>query len=270
MKTSLILFLISVSCAFAKPLKVITSTTDLAWAAREIGKDKVDVTALLAGTENPHYVDTIPEYIRLASEADVVCIIGLELEVGWMPKVLARSGNAQVQPGGKGYCETGKAVTVLEKPTGPVDRSMGDIHVAGNPHFWLSPKSLTEGSQEVLKAFVRVDPAHSKEFEANYKALSTKLEALHKTNQAKLKPYLAALKGPAIIEYHKEFSYFFYAYEIQSLGSIEEKPGVPPSAGRIAEVALTAKSQGIKGLVPSIFSLPSVTPSPSEIGRAHV
>ncbi len=241
-----ILFTLSSLLQAADKIKVITSTTDLAWAAQEIGKDFVEVKPLLKGTENPHYVDTIPEFIRLVADAQVVCIIGLELEIGWMPKVLARSGNSQVQQGGKGYCETGKGVTVLEKPAGPVDRSMGDVHPMGNPHFWLSPKSFTEGAGQITEVLVRVDPTHSSEFQNNYKALAKKLEDLQKKNKARLAPLLAKLSGPPLVEYHKEFSYFFNAYGITSFGSIEEKPGVPPSAGRIAEISTSAKAAGVK------------------------
>src|SRR5688572_32323439 len=93
--------------AIAAPMKVVTSTTDLAWVAREIGGQLVEVTSLLKGHENPHFVDAVPEFIRLAADASVVCQIGLDLEIGWMPKVLAKTGKSSVQPGGRGYCEVG-------------------------------------------------------------------------------------------------------------------------------------------------------------------
>lgn len=227
-------------------VKVITSLTDLAWAAKQVGGEHVDVKPLLNGTENPHYVDTVPEFIRLVADAQVVCIAGLQLEIGWMPKVLSRSGNAQVQPGGKGYCDTGRAVSVLEKPEGHVDRSMGDIHPAGNPHFWLSPKALAEGAKEIAGAFSRVDPAHTGDYQKGLAALTKQLDELQARNKAKLAPIAAKFQGPFVIEYHKEFSYFDEAYGLRCMGTIEEKPGIPPSAGRIAEISLAAKSAGIK------------------------
>ncbi len=228
------------------PQKVVTTLTDLAWAARVIGKKHVEVTALLSGSENPHYVDTIPDFIRLVADASVVCIAGLDLEIGWMPKVLSRSGNAQVQPGGKGYCDTGSGVSVLDRPTGKVDRSMGDIHPMGNPHFWLSPKWLLEASTVIRDTLIKIDPAHTADYQNGYRELSEKLEALIATNREKLNKAFPKRQGPVVMEYHKEFSYFFDVYSLNSMGSIEEKPGVPPSAGRIAEVALAAKSAGIK------------------------
>lgn len=244
---SLFLLALAATISFAdSKIKVVTTTTDLAWAVREIGGDLVEVNSLLTGTENPHFVDTVPEFIRLVGEAQIVCIIGMDLEVGWIPKVLSRSGNGQVQPGGKGYCDTGSAITALEKPTGPIDRSMGDIHPAGNPHFWLNPKALGEAAGPIRDALIRVDPARLNVYTKNHKALVKTLEELLFKNRAKLAAALSKIAGPAVIEYHKEFTYLFDAYGIKSFGSIEEKPGIPPSAGRIAEVALTAKAAGVR------------------------
>lgn len=227
-------------------VRVVTSTTDLGWAVKEIGGDKVDVRALLRGTENPHFVDAIPEFIRQAAEAQLAVVVGLDLEIGWMPKVLARSGNARVQPGGDGYIETGKGVAVLEKPVGEVNRSMGDIHPAGNPHFWLSPTVYAQAVRPVVDALIRTDPANAEEYRKRYELFSQNMDKLKARSELRLKPLVAHIKGPVIIEYHREFAYFLSAYGISSLGSIEEKPGVSPSAGRLAEVALSAKAHGVK------------------------
>jgi zinc/manganese transport system substrate-binding protein len=233
----------------AGKLSVVTTIPEFAWAASEIGGPLVETHALLNGTENPHFVDAVPEFTRLAAEADVVCVAGLDLEVGYMPPVLSRSGNAQVQPGGKGYCEVGHAVDVLEKPTGPVDRSMGDVHPSGNPHFWLSPKALSDGSREIAATLTRVDPSHGAEYQKGLEAFQAKLTKLSEDVTARLKPLLdlQSKSGgkPVLIEYHKEFSYFLAQYGLKSLGSIEEKPGVPPSAGRLGQVATDAKAAGI-------------------------
>lgn len=225
-----------------KPVRVVTSLTDLAWAVKEIGGARVDVSPLLKGTENPHYVDTVPDFIRLVSEAEVVCVVGLELEIGWIPKVLARSGNAQVQPGGKGFCETGKAISVLEKPTGPVDRSMGDVHPAGNPHFWLSPLRLADATSVIAETLSNVDPEGASAYAAGALRLKKKLVALAEAGRKKI----AQKKPGALMEYHREFAYLLDTYGLKSLGSVEEKPGVAPSAGRLAEAATGAKAAGVK------------------------
>lgn len=232
--------------AVATPLQMVTSTTDLAWAAKQIGGSHVEVRALLKGTENPHFVDAVPEFIRLTSEAQVACIVGLDLEVGWIPKVLSRSMNAQVQPGGKGYCEAGKAIQVLERPGGDVDRSMGDVHPSGNPHFWLSPSHLAQASKILYETLVGVDPQHLADYKAGLQKLTAQLDEHLRRNRQKLKPILSGDAAPVLMEYHKEFAYFLDAYGLKSYGSLEEKPGVSPSAGRLAEVSVAAKASGVR------------------------
>jgi zinc/manganese transport system substrate-binding protein len=224
-------------------LKVVTTLPDLAFAASRVGGTQVEVRSLLKGRENPHFSDAVPDYIRTVANADVVCLVGLDLEVGWLPKVLARSGNAKVQTGGKGYCELGTQIEVLERPTGSLDRSMGDVHPGGNPHFWLSPIHLAQGAQAMSRIFSSLDPDHSAEYESNLKKFRQEMESLVTEGKKLLGALIAE---PMVMEYHREFSYFFWAYGLRSFGTIEEKPGVPPSAGRLAEVALSARDAKIK------------------------
>lgn len=252
-KTTVLLVLAAIfsteSAEGSDKINVVTSVPDLAWVAAEIGGERVAAKPLLRGTENPHFVDAVPEFIRLVAEADIVCIVGLDLEVGYMPAVLARSGNAQVQPGGKGYCEAGKAVAVLERPTGPVDRSMGDVHPTGNPHFYLGPKALAEGAKEIAAALERVDPTNAAVYKKGLAAFAANIEALEREVAAQLKPLRDAQEKagkPVLLEYHKEFAYFLEEYGLKSFGSIEEKPGVPPSAGHLGEIAGAAKAAGVR------------------------
>lgn len=232
-------------------LRVITSTTDLAALVQAVGGSHVEVSSLLKGTENPHYVDAVPDFIRQVAEAQVVCQVGLDLEVGWMPRVLARSGNAKVQPGGQGFCEVGKNIEVLEKPVGPVDRSGGDIHPSGNPHFWTSPRRLAQAVPEVVTVLSRVDAAHATEYAKNGADVVNALNDLQKKDKAELSAFSS---GPVAIEYHKEFTYFLQDNGLKSMGSVEEKPGVPPSMGRIGEVATAAKNSGVRFLLAASYS----------------
>ena len=225
-------------------LHVVTTTQDLAWVAREIGGARVEVQSLLQGSENPHYANATPEFIRRAANADVLCAVGLELEVGWLPKVLARSGNAKVQPGGSGFCEAGKVVETLEKPSSPITRAMGDVHPQGNPHFWLSPVALSQAAGEIGQALTRADPSGEKVYTEGLKNLKSKLEKMLEENRKKIAIFLK--ENHPLIEYHREFVYFTHAYGLRSIGSIEEKPGVPPSAGRIAQIARESKDAGVR------------------------
>ena len=225
--------------------KLVTTTTDLAWMAREIGQGDVEVESLLKGNEDPHFVDARPDYIRKVASADAVCVVGLDLEVGWMPKVLSKSGRAHLQPGGKGYCDTGSRVDVLEKPSGPVDRSMGDVHPSGNPHYWLSPLAMSQASKEISETLARIDPAKAAVYRQRQKSFEERMQELQKQGRTRLEKAGVVEKKANFVEYHREFSYFANAFGLKSIGSVEEKPGVSPSAGRIAAVADRAKSEGI-------------------------
>ncbi len=239
----------------AGKLKVVTTLPDLAEAARIIGGGEVEAISLLEGTEDPHFLDAVPSFIRIVANADIVCVNGLELEIGWIPKVLAKASKEKIQPGGRGYCESGRAVVPLDKRSGPVDRSMGDVHPAGNPHFTLSPKSLILAAREITEAMIRARPESAAQFNEGRTKFENQMTALHSSVEAKLKSVIAISKmRPVVIEYHKEFSYFFDAYGLRSFGAIEEKPGVPPSAARLAEVAKAAKSSDVKLAIGALFS----------------
>lgn len=228
------------SAAFAK-IKVVATLPDVAEVVRAIGGNEVETSTLLSGSEDPHYSDARPDYIVKVRKADVVCAIGLDLEIGWLPKVLDKSGNAKVQPGGDGFCELGHTVKALEIPVGVVDRSLGDVHPHGNPHFTTDPLKLAEAGAEVLKVLSTVQPDKASEFQKNYDTFKKQMTALHDATQKKV-------KKEKVMEYHKEFTYFFAAYGLESAGSLEEKPGMPPSAARIAQVAKTAKANNVKVL----------------------
>jgi zinc/manganese transport system substrate-binding protein len=237
----------SAETAPQRPLKVVTTLPDLAEVARRVGGDAVTAEALLSGREDAHFVDAVPDFVRKVADADVVCMMGLELEMGWMPRVLPRSGNARVQEGGKGHCEVGRAVTALDKPSGAIDRSMGDVHPSGNPHFNLSPKAMAQAAGVIAKILTQNRPREEALFEKNLARFRQDMETLENSIRERLKPAVELSKKRAIaIEYHKEFAYFFDLYGLRSHGSIEEKPGVPPSAARLADIATKAKKDGVK------------------------
>lgn len=225
--------------SFAAPLEVVTTTPDLAEVARDIGGPEVHVTSLLSGTEDPHFLEASPAFVLKVARADAVCQVGLELEVGWLPRVLTKTGKAQIQPGGDGFCDTGSKVKVLDKPTGPVDRSGGDVHPSGNPHFYLSPIALAEAGEVVRDTLARLRPEKSAEFSKRFEDFRGRMRRLKDATAVRL------AKAPTVIEYHKEYRYFLDLYGVKSIGAIEEKPGVPPSAARLATRATDAKKAGV-------------------------
>jgi len=237
MKKYFFIFIVLFSSLSLGKIKIITSTPDLAWLVKEIGKDRVEVDSLLEGNEDPHYVDAMPNWIAKVSNADVFCYVGMELEIGWAPKVLSKSANSKIQTGGKGHCNAGKSVKALEVHSGKVDRSMGDVHAGGNPHYHLGPTYLLQSAEGILSVLIEVDSKGTETYLKNLEALTKKIEKIKK----KVALVLKAKKDIRIISYHREFSYFFKDFNLISAGEIEETPGVPPSAGRIARVGLSAK-----------------------------
>lgn len=230
--------LLFVPLSLQAKIKVVTTLPDIAEVVREIGQNNVDVQNLLQGNEDPHYAEARPDFILKVNRADIVCSMGLDLEIGWLPKVLEKSGNAKVQVGSDSYCELGRTVKAIDVPTGVINRSLGDVHAHGNPHFNLSPLKLAEGAAEVLRALTATLPEQKVELQKNYDSFLAKMKTLQAKMQAKI-------KTGKVMEYHKEYTYFFAAYGLSSAGSLEEKPGMPPSAARIAQVAKLAKEQKV-------------------------
>src|ERR1044071_6663363 len=141
-------------------LNVVATTEDLGALAREVGGDKVAVTALAKGYQDPHFVDPKPSFILAVSRADVLMVVGRELEIGWLPPLLTSSRNAKIQPGANGYLDASLNVRILEIPTGQITRAMGDVHPAGNPHYWLEPGNGRRIAQAIQAKLGELDPAH--------------------------------------------------------------------------------------------------------------
>ncbi len=260
--------LMTSSISFAK-LRVVTTVTDLVWAAKVIGGDKVEVQPFLTGYEDPHHIDAVPKYITMAANADVVCSAGLSLEIGWLPRVLQKSGNRQVQRGGKGFCELGTMVDAINQPKGRVDRSMGDLHPDGNPHFWLGPSFYLKASEVILNTYINVDAKNAEYYMKGYEKLTKKVNALLKENRASLNK---AFKGkmPVAMEYHQEFAYFFNDYGLTSAGAIEELPGVPPSAARVVRAAMDAKNKKVSVVLAGLYAPKNILNRFAEISKLKV
>ncbi len=256
------------------PLQVQTTTTELAWLAKKIGAEAVAVKSFLNGSENPHYVDATPSFALRAKRADLVITVGLDLEIGWLPRTLQRSGNLRVQPteSSPGYCEVGSSLHVHGKVTGKIDRSMGHLHSKGNPHFWYSLSEMSRAATRVLTCLKRaaadtLDPAALpptlQTWEQNEKQLQERFVAEKNKLQTRLDS-LTNKKGP-IVELHEDFSYLFAELDLQSWGSLEEKPGVKPSAGRLSEVAIAAKRDKVRLLLLSSLDSKAVANKFSEL-----
>ncbi len=213
-------------------LRVVTSVPDLAAIAAEVGKDKVKVTALVLPSQDPHFVDAKPNLALELSQADMLVVVGLELEVGWLPNLLVGARNAKVQPGGAGYLDASQFVGLLDVPAGAVDRSMGDLHSGGNPHYLYDPRNAVPVAYGIAARMAQLDSANAAAYQANAAAFAQQAQ----TKALGWQKQLSGLAGKEIITYHRSFSYLAAWIGFTVPITIEPKPGIPPSPSHIATV----------------------------------
>jgi zinc/manganese transport system substrate-binding protein len=232
--------------AFAQgKLNVVSTTEDLGSLAREIGGDKVAVTALAKGYQDPHFVDPKPSFILAVSKADVLIVVGRELEIGWLPPLLSSSRNSKIQPGANGYLDASQNVRILEIPTGQITRAMGDVHPFGNPHYWLEPGNGRRIAQAIRDKLSQVSPANAGFFAQRYTDFDMRLAAAEKRWDATMAPY----KGTKIVTYHRSWPNFMERFGLDVIAYVEPKPGIPPSPGHTIDVIGEMKRQGAKLIV---------------------
>ena len=244
-------------------LNVVTTTEDLGSLAREVGGDKVSVTALAKGYQDPHFVDPKPSFILAVSRADVLIVVGRELEIGWLPPLLTSSRNGKIQLGGKGYLDASTNVRILEIPTGQITRAMGDVHPLGNPHYWLEPGNGRRIAQSIRDKLTEVSPANGSYFAQRYSDFDTRLAAAEKRWDATLAPY----KGTKLVTFHRSWPNFMERWGLDVIGYVEPKPGIPPSPQHSLEVIDAMKQQGAKLIiVEPYFDLKTPQSIASQVG----
>jgi zinc/manganese transport system substrate-binding protein len=214
-----------------KTLNVVATTPDLASLAREIGGSLVSVKVLAKPTEDPHFVDAKPSHIVTLNRADVLIEGGAELELGWLSSLLESARNDKIAAGAPGRISASKGVKMLEIPTG-YDRSKGDVHAMGNPHFMLDPVNVKIIAGQIAEQFARVSPESAESFRNNLKTFTATLDAKFAEWQKKLEPY----QGAKIVTYHKDFPYLAERFRLVVVNTLEPKPGIAPSPAHLARV----------------------------------
>jgi zinc/manganese transport system substrate-binding protein len=222
---------------FAAKLSVVATTPDLGAIAKEIGGDNIDVKALAKPTEDPHFVDAKPSHIVTLNRADVLIEGGAELEIGWLPPLLESARNDKIASGAPGLIMASTGIRMLEVPA-TLDRSRGDVHALGNPHFLLDPQNVKIVAGEIADHLSQVDPKGAATYKANLTAFNSKVDAKAAEWQKQLAPY----KGAKLVTYHNDFVYFAERYGFQIVETLEPKPGIAPSAAHLAKVIATMKS----------------------------
>jgi zinc/manganese transport system substrate-binding protein len=232
--------------AFASPkLKVVTTTADLASITKEVGGDLVDVTSIARGYQDPHFVEAKPSFLSLLRDADLLEVIGLELEIGWLPPLLDQSRNNNIRPGSKGYLDVSRGVEILDKPAGTVNRSMGDIHAGGNPHYWLDPANAVRIAMQVEKKLEELRPTDATALQQRLNTFKVRMNDANKRWTAQLAPF----KGAKVITYHNSWPNFARRYGLNVVGYVEPKPGVPPSPSHTFELINLIKDQKVKAIL---------------------
>jgi ABC-type Zn uptake system ZnuABC Zn-binding protein ZnuA len=285
-------FVCSVALAFGAEtacaddvVHVFATTTDLASLAREVGGDRVSVVEMVNGREDPHFAEARPSFIKELSQADLFLEVGLELEVGYVPLLLDNARNARVMPGGAGFVDASRAITPLDLPGGTVDRSMGDVHAAGSPHYLLDPVRGFEVAKLLAAKLSELRPASADYFRARLEdfrtrlanklagpALAAKYDAFKlaelssrgalasfldsQGDRAALGGWLGAmlpLAGTKVVDDHAMWSYFAARFGLVVVGHLEPKPGIPPTTAHLREVIELMKAQGVRAVLSSPY-----------------
>lgn len=232
---SVVLSIVCTTPAFAG-VNVVATLPWIGSLAKELGKDKVNVTVLVKPSQDAHTIEAKPSMILAARKADIIMYDGLDLEIGYLPLVIESSKNPRLMPGQTGNFDCSQFITVLEKPS-TVDRSMGDVHPLGNPHYHFSPSRVLRVAEGVARLLADMDKANADFYLANYKAFAERLKAKEKDWR------LVPLTGRKYVAYHKYFEYLANEFGFRFIGYLEPKPGIPPSAAHIEELIEVMKKE---------------------------
>jgi ABC-type Zn uptake system ZnuABC Zn-binding protein ZnuA len=228
----------------AAKVRVVTTTTDLKTLTEAVGGDLVEVDALVRGNQNPHDFEVRPSQMVKLRRADLVILNGLELDA-WAEVSIQGANNPRLIPGASGRVDASAGIQVLEVPTGKVDRSMGDVHPAGNPHYTLDPGMASTITANIVAGLARVAPESRPAFEQGRAAFLAKLEPA----MAQWAQTLAPFRGAKVVVDHSQWAYFFARYGLIQVGTVEERPGIPPPPAHVVRLAAQIKADGVKALL---------------------
>ena len=246
--------------AQAKKLNIVTATTDMAALTQEVGGDKVSVESIAKGYQDPHFVEAKPSFLLKLRQADLLVVVGLQLEIGWLPPLITQSGNPRIQVGANGYLDASQFAEILDIPTGTVTRAMGDVHPLGNPHYWLDPDNGRRIAKGIAGKLGELDPEDAGYFQQRYQDFYKRLAAAEQKWDADMKPY----RGRKVVTYHNSFPNFAKHYGLNVIGYVEPRPGIPPTPSHTIELIGLMKRENCKViLVEPYFDLKT----PNSIAR---
>ena len=247
-KAASLLLLVMALTAQAK-LNVVATLPDFGSIAESIGGDKVKVTSIARGAEDPHFVDARPSFIRVLNQADILIEGGAELEIGWLPPLVNGARNSKIVGNAPGHVILSTGLPLLEVPTTAVDRSQGDVHPGGNPHYWLDPANAKPIAARLAEIFTQLDAANAAEYAANLKKFNAALDEKLTAWMKQLEPF----KGVKVVTYHKSFDYLLKRFGFELVATLEPKPGLEPSPTHLSTLIPRMKSEGVKLILIETF-----------------
>lgn len=227
--------------ARAAPLRVVTTTEDLAAIARAVGGDAVEVQAIAKGYQDPHFVEAKPSHLLKVRRADLFIQAGLELEIAWAPVLLQGAGNPRVLPGQPGFLDVSEGCDILEKPEGPVDRSKGDVHPLGNPHYWTDPENGRVIAGSIAARLGDLAPEKAPSFRKNLGLFEASLDRKMK----EWEQLSAPLKGLEVVTYHRSWANFAKRFGLRVSDFVEPRPGIPPSPAHVRSLVEKIRARHI-------------------------
>lgn len=226
-------------------LYIMTATTDLAALAQEIGGDRIDVESIARGYQDPHFVEAKPSFLLKLRHADLLIVVGLELEIGWLPPLINQSTNPKIQVAAPGYFDASRFARILEIPTGVVTRAEGDVHPLGNPHYWLDPDNGLRIAKGIQTKLSEMRPNDATYFAQRYDSFEQRLKQAEQKWIAEMKPYA----GRKIVTYHRSWPNFSEHFGLDVVGYVEPRPGIPPSPQHTVELIGMMRRDSVKIIV---------------------
>jgi len=223
-------------------LNVVATTEDLGAVAREVAGDRAEVESIARGYQDPHFVEAKPSFILRLQRADLLVVVGRELEIGWLPPLVQQSRNAKVQPGAAGYLDASLQARILDIPQGQVTRAMGDVHPQGNPHYWLDPENGKVIARAIAGKLSELRPADKAYFEQRLTDFSRRVDEAEKGWLATLAPF----KGLKVVTYHRSYTNFADRFGLEVIGYVEPRPGIPPTPQHTLDLVNEMNKQNVK------------------------
>jgi zinc/manganese transport system substrate-binding protein len=226
-------------------IKVVATVPGLAALAREVAGPLASVKSLTRSSQDPHFVDARPSLALDLNRANLLLVVGLELEMGWLPTLLTGARNKEIMTGSRGYLDCSQFVNLMEVHTQPVDRSMGDIHPGGNPHYLGDPRVAADVARGIAMRLGVIDPTHQGQYQEGLAAFLKRLDSARQGWEKRLAPF----RGVAVIAYHKTWVYVASWVGMVDVGFLEPKPGIPPNPSHVAQLLVLARARKVRAVV---------------------